>query len=254
MIRFFTWLLSSDDESSSSLPVYLAIVLGVAAVAGQAMAYPHPDTTTQFANGLTLVLALNVLVGLVLSLLFNPMTAFSDTVTVEAAGGYSRILAVIGTSAALQVIGGFLFSGAGGVDGDWSALWLPFAVGGGLALAMSLLGWLGGMLVLWPVITLVRALWTRMTGRAVNPLVTAGAILFLTISGLAIAASLGTDADARSRMGPRDGVRAIVRLWADQTGDPTTLAFRWVARALMVILVLVFVWIGLMARRANRTR
>lgn len=251
MIHFFDWLLPRDEGSPSSLPVYLALALSLTAIAGQAMAYPHPDTTVEFGNGLTLVVALNLLAGLVLSLLFNPLIAFSDTATEDDADGYQRILAVIGISTGVQVVGGFLFSGAGGPNGDWSALWLPFAVGG-LALGLLLLGWLAGMLVLWPVITLVRTLWRRVTGRAVNPLVTAGAILFLTISGLAVAAAFGTDAEVRGRFGPRGGIGAIIRLWTDQTGDPTTLAFRWVARCLMVILVLVFVWVAAVGRRVSR--
>ena len=252
MIRFVEWLFAIGDDVRSSMPIYLALVLSVIAISGQAAAYPHADTTPEFGAGLTQVLAINALIGIVLSLLFNPMVAFSGSVTDDDIEGYPRVFATLGISAGLQIIGGFCFSIEAGVNGDWTPLWLPLAVGAGIGFAVAALGWIAGTLVMWPLITLVHMLWKKLTGRAVNAFVTAGAVFFLTLVGTGVATSLGTDAHARSQMGPRRGVTLILRTWIDQTGDPTELAFRWAARCLMVILVLVFVWVLVVGQRERR--
>jgi len=50
----------------------------------------------------------------------------------------------------------------------------------------------------------------------------------------------------------RGGLRAILRIWTDETGDPTTMAFRWAARALCLILAVEIVALAIAADRARK--
>ena len=89
-------------------------------------------------------------------------------------------------------------------------------------------------------------------GRRADAAVAAASIISLTVAALAVTAALGTDYFDR---GDRSRILAIVRLWTDQTGDPLTLSFRWVARSLMALLLLelALVAAAVNARRAARS-
>ena len=243
-MRFLRWLIAPQyGQLRSTLPFAVAAVLALVATYGQALAYPHEDTTPEFRVGPGLILAMNALVGFAVALTFNPMPiAIDDSEnrdeSMGAASAALRIWPMFGLLIAVQVVVGIPLTIAYSI-GEWTWIFSPLVFGGVLPLIMMLLAWLATMLVIWPLISLIGALWRVITRRAVNTLVVHGSIIFLTLSALAVTATLGTDYDHRGSGGTRGaGLVALVWLWLDQTGDPTTLAFRWVARAISVLFVI----------------
>ena len=244
LVRFLRWLIAPQyGQLRSTLPFAVAAVLALVATYGQALAYPHEDTTPEFRVGPGLILAMNALVGFAVALTFNPMPiAIDDSEnrdeSMGAASAALRIWPMFGLLIAVQVVVGIPLTIAYSI-GEWTWIFSPLVFGGVLPLIMMLLAWLATMLVIWPLISLIGALWRVITRRAVNMLVVHGSIIFLTLSALAVTATLGTDYDHRGSGGTRGaGLVALVWLWLDQTGDPTTLAFRWVARAISVLFVI----------------
>ena len=250
--RLLTWLTAPHyGQLRSTVPFAIATCLAIVATFGQAIAYPHEDTTQQFSLGAGLILAMNALLGFVVALTFNPMPiALESGSSDEQLGSVSaalRIWPMFGLLIALQVIIGIPISLTLSI-GEWTSVFSPLLFGGVLPLIAMLLSWLAALLVVWPLLSLLGALWKLVSGRPVDGLVTKASILFLTLSAFAVTAALGTDYEDRH---VRGGLRAILRIWTDETGDPTTMAFRWAARALCLILAVEIIALAIAADRAR---
>lgn len=250
--RLISWLTDTPaGQPSGWIVAAVVLVLSLTATVGQAIAFPHSDTTESFARGMAVLLAINALIGLVLALTANPaalILADRGGSVDRALHGLTRVWPSIGLSMALQTLAGIPIVIVFG-SGEWTRAFSPLLFGAALPLVSILLALLAGWLVLWPVILLARELWMLVTGRRADGAVTAASIVILTVAALAVTAALGTDFDAR---GERGRILAIVRLWVDQTGDPLTLSFRWVARSLMVLVLIEATWLIAAARSRRR--
>jgi len=252
--RLLRWLTQAPAGHPDGR-IIAAVLLGIslAAAVGQALAYPHSDTTEAFAGGMAVLLAMNALLGIVLSLTANPVALM-----LEDRGGsvdrslhsLIRVWPYIGLSLAVQTLVGVPLVIIFGT-GEWTTVFSPLLFGAALPLVSILLAVLAGWLVLWPIILLARGLWMLVTGRRADAAVTAASILILTLAAFAVTAALGTDFGDR---GERGGIRAFARLWIDQSGDPLTLSFRWVARSLMILAILEIGWMIAAARARARRR
>ena len=251
--RLLRWLTAPQfGQLRSTVPFAIATCLAIAATFGQAIAYPHDDTSEQFALGAGIILAMNALAGLVVGLTFNPMPiALESGSADEQVGSVSaalRIWPMFGLLIALQIVIGIPISLTLSI-GEWTSAFSPLLFGGVLPLIAMLLSWLAALLVVWPLLSLLGAVWKLVSGRPVDGLVTKASILFLTLSAFAVTAALGTDYEDRH---VRGGLRAILRIWTDESGDPATMAFRWAARALCVILAIEITALAIAGDRARR--
>jgi hypothetical protein len=205
------------------------------------------DDDTSFDIGMIVVLAASALAGIALAFESDVMSDFNDPARSQRKSGklLSALKQTLIVVSVELVLGEVLFAIAlaSGASDDWTMVFAPLFIGvlfGGMA---CLLGILIGVMVVWPIITLVGLTSRRRRGRPASALAAPFSALLLTLVTFATLGTLGSNPpDFLGTINGR-GLAQIVYLYVNYSGDPAHQAMAWIARFLGAVIVLEIIWL-----------
>jgi hypothetical protein len=237
------------------------VALSALSCIGQALAYVNPDSYDDLNVGIFFVIIASGIAGMVSSLAGYPLTGRLESEIRQEGASHTRELyrglKLCALGAAIELVLGeilALIALLTGATDDWSLLLVALAIsaGGGGCLV---LGWLAGLFVLWPVLTLLGMLRQRLTGKPIDEVAGLVSALSLTMIAFAITGVLGLGSAGDDVVGtPQSrGLAQVVILLLRYTGTPAEQVLSWVARILLVAFVLEIVWLVHLARLSRRS-
>lgn len=223
----------------SRVSLYAVLALCLLSCVGQGIAYFNPDSYDPFNVGVFFVIIASGVAGMVSSLAGYPLEK----------PGLSRGLTFCALGFGLEIVVGEVIAVVAlttGASDDGSLLLGALALGGFGGGGCLLLGWAAGLLVLWPIISLLGLLRQRVAGKPINEAIGVISVMSLTVIAFAITGVLGVGSASDDVVGTPQGrgLAQIVLLLIRYSGSPTEQLLSWVARALLVGLVLEVFWLG----------